>query len=126
MLQSLHSVLLTNAVGLCLDSRRVYRLVFNTAVFACRKPSRAVLFHNTYMLLPAATSHSQIDLGFMAELAAVVPVVPVLAKADTMTAEELKVGRSKGFGGCSGAEGCSLLWLRCNNSPDRMLPATAL
>ncbi|KAI3438983.1 hypothetical protein D9Q98_001397 [Chlorella vulgaris] len=37
----------------------------------------------------------KIDLGFMAELAAVVPVVPVLAKADTMTAEELKDFRRK-------------------------------
>lgn len=33
---------------------------------------------------------SQIDLQFICELAAAVPVVPVLAKADTMTSEELK------------------------------------
>ena len=32
----------------------------------------------------------QIDLQFITELAQEVPVVPVLAKADTMTAEELK------------------------------------
>ncbi|PRW59161.1 septin GTPase [Chlorella sorokiniana] len=32
----------------------------------------------------------QIDLQFICELAAVLPVVPVLAKADTMTSEELK------------------------------------
>ena len=35
----------------------------------------------------------QIDLQFMSELAELVPVVPVLAKADTMTAEELKARR---------------------------------
>jgi hypothetical protein len=38
----------------------------------------------------------------MRELAAVVPVVPVLAKADTMTAEELKV--AGGWGGASAAD----------------------
>lgn len=32
----------------------------------------------------------QIDLQFICDLAAVVPVVPVLSKADTMTSEELK------------------------------------
>lgn len=49
----------------------------------------------------------------MAELAAVVPVVPVLAKADTMTAEELKVGRSKGLGGCRG-ESRAAVWFGCD------------
>lgn len=37
----------------------------------------------------------KIDLQFISELAAVVPVVPVLAKADTMTSEELKEFRHK-------------------------------
>lgn len=41
--------------------------------------------------LPLPPILPQIDLRFMSELAAEVPVVPVLAKADTMTAEELKV-----------------------------------
>lgn len=36
----------------------------------------------------------QIDLQFICELAAMVPVVPVLAKADTMTSEELKASCS--------------------------------
>lgn len=43
--------------------------------------------------MPFHTLPLQIDLQFMCELAAVVPVVPVLAKADTMTTDELKVGR---------------------------------
>jgi septin family protein len=36
----------------------------------------------------------QVDVEFMRELSHLVPVVPVLAKADTMTSEELKVGAS--------------------------------
>lgn len=57
--------------------------------------------HGIYLLRPRLTraeaapcSSSQIDLQFISELAACVPVVPVLAKADTMTADELKVGRA--------------------------------
>lgn len=39
---------------------------------------------------PSPLASLQIDLQFICDLAAVVPVVPVLSKADTMTSEELK------------------------------------
>jgi hypothetical protein len=47
-----------------------------------------------------------VDVQFMQELSQLVPVVPVLAKADTMTSEELKVSHSglvpRWHGGCGG------------------------
>ena len=54
-------------------------------------PARAIS-HPLHRTHHPPTHPPQIDLRFMADLAALVPVVPVLAKADTMTGEELKVG----------------------------------
>jgi hypothetical protein len=54
----------------------------------CKSASLCLTF--LLLFLPAAL---QIDLQFMSELSGMVPVVPVLAKADTMTSEELKVSQ---------------------------------
>lgn len=72
--------------------------------------------------LPALPPHPQIDLAFMRELAGLVPVVPVLAKADTMTGEELKVGG--GMAGCLVLPGVALICRRpALNSPLPTTPA---
>lgn len=60
----------------------------------------------------------QIDLQFMSELSGMVPVVPVLAKADTMTSEELKVSHCCCAATCFEAWGCAALCcgLLCRSS----------
>lgn len=72
----------------CLQSPRARVLPGPPAPHAGGHPTPSLCCRHPHCTL---RSPLQIDLQFMSELAGEVPVVPVLAKADTMTSEELKV-----------------------------------
>lgn len=74
----------------------------------------AVLYKLCNDALPPHPHPAQVDVEFMRELAALVPVVPILAKADTMTGEELRVGQQCCRGGGSRVTGrvlCVSAWM---------------